>query len=845
MSQRVDDLLAELTLDEKASLTSGVDMWHGHGVGRLGLSALKVSDGPVGVRGDRWVGTTSACAPCGTALGSTWNPELVGEVGRVLGEEAQSKSVDILLAPTVNLHRNPLAGRNFECYSEDPFLTARAAVAFIDGVQSTGVGACIKHFVANDSEYQRHTISSEVGERALRELYLVPFETAIRETDVMSVMSAYNRLNGTYCAEHHWLLNEVLKDEWGFDGLVISDWWGTMSPESAEGGLDLEMPGPAKHLGPGVAERVRSGDLDQAVLDEAVRRILVVSERAGLLDAPERPVERSVDLPEHREVLRRAAQEAVVLLRNDPPAGDHGRADGAVPVLPLDLGSIRRIALIGPGADVPAALGGGSAAVNPHHVVTVLDGLRAALPDEVELTHDIGVSAYRNAPPIDSRRLRPTIGPQEGADAVDRAQGLTVEYFTNRSLEGEPAHVERIASPRLTWMGADAAPGVSTDDFSLRLRGTFVADTAGEHTFALVTGGTGGRVILGGETILDNYSGQEPGTAFFGLGSAEIRATVQLAEGEARELVGEFTGYEGLQVAAFLIGHLPPLPANSIEKAAAAAAEADVAIVVVGLNQDSETEGEDRTSMSLPGDQDELLRAVIAANPATVVLVNAGSVVDLSATDGAAALAQTWYLGQETGHAIASLLVGEVSPSGRLPTSYGRREQDWSSYLNYPGDAGQVLYGEELFMGYRGFDRMDIEPLFPFGHGLTYSTFTWSDATLSVDSLSVDDLQSGATATLSVEVSNTGARTAAEVVQCYVHDVESSMTRPDQELRGFTKVELAPGDSATASIPLDLRSFAAWDPTSGSWLVEPGMFEVRAAASSRDIRSVVELEVTA
>ncbi|CAN5570869.1 glycoside hydrolase family 3 C-terminal domain-containing protein [soil metagenome] len=829
MSSRVESLLADLTVDEKASLTSGVDMWHGHAVERLGIPALKVSDGPVGVRGDRWVGTTSACAPCGTALGATWNPELVSEVGRVLGEEARSKSVDILLAPTVNLHRNPLAGRNFECYSEDPFLTARAAVAFIDGVQSTGVGACIKHFVANDSEYQRHTISSQVGERVLRELYLVPFETVMAETEVISVMSAYNRLNGTYCAEHHWLLEEVLKGEWKFDGLVMSDWWGTMSPESAGGGLDLEMPGPAKQLGPTVAERIRAGELDEAVLDEMVRRLLSVTERLGLLDADPRGPERSEDLPEHREILRRAAQESVVLLRNDA-------VDGA-PVLPLDVASLTSVAVIGPNSNVDSALGGGSAAVNPHHVVTVLDGLRAALPDSVRITHEVGVNAFRTAPPIDPRRLRPT-------DATPATNGLTVEYFANRDFAGEPTVVEHAASPRLTWMGAYAAPGVPTDNFSVRLRGLFVADTTGEHTFSLVTGGTGGRVTLGDDVILDNYAGQEPCTAFFGLGSAEIRATVPLQAGETREIVGEFTGYEGLQVAAFLIGHLPPIPEDGIAAAARAAADADVAIVVVGLNQDSETEGEDRVSMSLPGDQDDLLRAVIAANPRTVVLVNAGSVVDLTAAEGAAALAQTWYLGQETGTAVADLLLGDANPSGRLPTTYGRREQDWSSYLNYPGEAGQVLYGEELYMGYRGFDRSQIEPLFPFGHGLSYTTFAWGDASLSTGELALADLSSDAALTVSIDVTNTGDRAGAEVVQCYVHDVDSTLRRPDQELRGFAKVQLEAGQTATVQIPLTFRSFAAWNPETSEWTVEPGEFEIRVGASSRDRRDTVSVKVT-
>ncbi len=828
MSQRVDDLLSALTLDEKASLTSGVDMWHGHAIGRLGIPALKVSDGPVGVRGDRWVGTTSACAPCGTALGATWNPELLRQVGAVLGAEAITKSVDILLAPTVNLHRNALAGRNFECFSEDPHLTARSAVAVINGIESTGVGACIKHFVANDSEYQRHTISSEVGERVLRELYLIPFEAAVAETSITSVMSGYNRLNGTYCAENRWLLTDVLRSEWGFDGIVISDWWGTMSSESASTGLDVEMPGPAKFMGSKLAELVNSGELDESVVDDMVRRILTTYEKLGLLDAGDRPAETSVDSVEHRAVLRRAAQEAIVLLRNDPV--------GDTPLLPLSP-TLRRVAVIGPNADVPAALGGGSAAVNPHHVTTVLDGLRHALGDDVEIVHEIGVSAYRNIPPIDRRRVKATV---DG----ELVEGVLVEYFANRNLEGTPTHVEVAASPRLNWMGDDAAPGVRTDDFSLRLSATFTADVPGRHTFSLVTGGTGGRVLIDGETILDNYAGQVPGTAFFGLGSAEVTAGVDFDAGQSRQLVCEFTGYEGLAVAALMVGHLPPVPADGIARAAAAAADADLAIVVVGLNQDSETEGEDRDSIKLPGQQDELLEAVIEANPSTVVLVNAGSAVDLSSAAAAPALAQIWYLGQEAGLAVADVLTGSVSPSGRLPTTLGEREQDWPSYLNYPGSSGKVLYGEELFMGYRGFDRLGIDPAFCFGHGLSYSEFTWSEPLLNTESISLGSLRDGSVVNLQVQVANIGAMTAADVVQVYVHDELSTLTRPDQELRAFTKVELAPGESTNVELSLDFRSFASWDPELGTWAIEPGRFQIRVARSSRDVVAQVKLDVT-
>lgn len=832
MSDRVEQLLGQLDLDEKASLTSGVDMWHGHGVERLGLVALKVSDGPVGVRGDAWVGTSSACTPCGTALGATWDVGLLEEVGRVLGEEALSKAVDIVLAPTVNLHRNPLAGRNFECLSEDPHLTARAAVALIRGVQSTGVGACIKHLVANDSEYERHTMSSEVSERVLRELYLAPFEAAVVDADVVSVMSAYNRLNGTYCGEDPWLLTEVLRGEWGFDGIVVSDWWALKSDESLDAGLDLEMPGPPRHSGPRLAERVRAGELDPAVLDDAVRRLLGTMERLGVLDLDERAEERSEDLPAHRSVLRRAARDAIVLLRNDD-------VDGA-PALPIDPSTVRRVAVIGPNADVAAVLGGGSAAVNPHHVVTVLDGLRAAFGPDVEVVHRIGVTTARTAPPVDRRRTRPALADQG-------AEGLTVEYFANRELAGDAVATAHVVSPRMVWLGNDPAPGVPAGGFSMRLRGTFTADVAGAHTFALIAGGTGGRLFVDGERVLDNFEDRRPGTAFFGLGSEEVRASVDLDAGQEVDLVAEFVSHEGLAVAAFLLGHLPPVGADGIGEAAAAAADSDVAVVVVGLDQDSETEGEDRLTLDLPGRQDELVRAVCAANPRTVVLVNAGSVVDLDCADDAAAIAQTWYLGQETGAAVADVLTGAHSPSGRLPTTYGRRLEDWPSWLNYPGEAGRVLYGEELFMGYRGFDERGTEPRWCFGHGLTYTTFEWGPARVDREELPIagdDPDRRAVAATVRVDVTNTGSRAAAEVVQCYVHDGSGQLRRPDQELRAFAKVHLAPGETATVELDLDERAFAAWEPVAGRWTVFAGDVELRLGPSSRDLRAVLPISVT-
>lgn len=834
---RIDELLSGLTLDEKAAITAGVDMWHGAAVDRVELPSIKVTDGPVGARGARWVGTRSACGPCGSALGATWDPEVVREVGRLLGSEARAKRSNVLLAPTVNLHRYPLAGRNFECYSEDPLLSAALAVAFVDGVQSTGVGACIKHFVANDSEHERHTISSEVGERVLRELLLVPFEAAV-EAGVVSVMSAYNRLNGTYCSEHSWLLRDVLKGEWGFDGVVMSDWWGTQSSASVEGGQDLEMPGPARHTGAATAQRVRDGELDESVLDDQVRRLLLLAERTGVFSNEPGAEESQSEVPAHRDVLRRAGSSAIVLLRNDP-------VDGA-PLVPLPLGRIRRLAVIGPNAAGTALLGGGSAAVNLHRADSILDGLLEALAEpiaagEIDVVHEPGVDATRTAQPVPPDQIRPA-RPQEGA------VGVTVEYFANRDLAGEPAVVENHTNTKLMWMDDDVVP---SSGFSVRISGTLTARQDGLHTFGLVTGGTG-RLLLDGEVLLDNTEDRRPGAAFFGLGSEEIRADVELVAGSEYELVGEFRSFRDLAVGALLIGMVAPTPPDAVERAVSAATDADAVVLALGLNADWETEGEDRASMELPGGQADLARRVIEANPATVVLVNAGAPVHLDGTEGAAALLHTWYLGQETAGAVADVLLGAVDPGGRLPTTLGRREADWPSFLNYPGDAGRVLYGEELHLGYRGFDARGTVPLFPFGHGLSTTSFEWGAPTTSAGSVTVAEL-TGRTAlspdasgvVVRLGVTNVGDRAGSDVVQVYVHDQHSTLRRPEQELRGFAKVHLGPGETQEVRIVLGRRAFAAWDPGAGDWAVEPGRFELRVARSSRDVHAVIDLEVSA
>jgi beta-glucosidase len=471
--------------------------------------------------------------------------------------------------------------------------------------------------------------------------------------------------------------------------------------------------------------------------------------------------------------------------------------------------------------------------VAPHHEDSVLDGLRAALGGAVEVMHERGVDADRTAQPIPSPQCRPT-------RAQDGDTGVTVEYFANRELAGEPVLVERHSTTRLVWIDDDTIP---SGGFSVRATCTFTALDSGLHTFGLVTGGTG-RLLLGGEVLLDNTEDRRPGTAFFGLGSEEVRAHVHLEAGDERELVAEYVSFEGLAAGVLQIGYVAPLPEDAFERAVAAAAAADVAVVVAGLSSDWETEGEDRADLSLPGGQHELIRAVAAANPRTVVLLNAGAPVSLDGTESVPALAQIWYLGQETAGAVADVLLGAVAPSGRLPTTLGRRLEDWPSYLNYPGEDDRVLYGEELFMGYRGFDAKRVEPTYCFGHGLSTTTFDWGTPTASSSAVRRDELDDGATVEVRVAVTNTGDRAGAEVVQLYVADPVSTLRRPPQELKGFAKVHLEPGERREVAIALDRRSFAAWDPGTGDWVVEPGAFELHVSRSSRDVAATIPLEVT-
>lgn len=687
METRVEDLLGRLTLEEKISLLHGDSKFTTAAIPRLGLPRRWLSDGPHGVREDigpdTWqpAGRTddfSTCFPCGLALAATWNPEVAYAEGATIGEEARARGKHIMLGPAVNIMRSPLCGRNFEYMGEDPFLTSRLAVGYIRGEQSQGVASCVKHFAVNNQETERNSVDVEVDERTLREIYLPAFRTAVQEAGVWTVMGAYNKLRGEFCCENDYLLNQVLKGEWGFKGLVVSDWNAAHNTRGvALGGLDLEM-GTEKRaydnffLATPFAEALRKGEIPMAVLDDKVRRNLRVMFATHVLDgrAPG-----SINTKAHQETARRVAEEAMVLLKNDGGA------------LPLDAAKLQSIAVIGENATRLQAHGGQSSEIKAFYEITPLAGILQRVGRQVNVTYALGY----DTPVGSARSTRP------------------------------------------------AGPG-------------------------------------------------------------------------------------------------PMVPAAELaDRAVQAARAADVVIFVGGLNHDQngDTEGSDRRDMKLPSGQDELIGRIVRANPRTIVVLAAGSPVEMG--DWLAkvpAVLQAWYSGMEGGNALARVLFGDVTPSGKLPCTFPKKLADSPAHAlgAFPGKDGVVRYEEGLLVGYRWFDTKQIEPQFPFGHGLSYTTFGYSGLKL------VPAADRENVATVELEVTNTGGRDGSEVVQVYVHQAHPSGPRPARELKGFRKIALNVGEKQTVSIPLGREAFAFYDPARRGWVAEADDFTISVGSSSRDLR---------
>jgi beta-glucosidase len=815
LKKRIEDLLRLMTLEEKVSMLSGIDFWHTQSIEHLGIPSIKVTDGPYGDRtmaDDNPNYTLPAtCFPTGVAMAASWNTELIHRVGIALGEETRARGCAVLLGPCVNIHRSPLGGRNFESFSEDPCLSSRLTVAYITGVQSRRVGVSVKHFALNNSEFERMTISSEVGERAVREIYFPSFEKAVKEAGAWTVMCSYNRVNGTYASENNWLLTGILKDEWGFKGLVMSDWFAVHSTApAANSGLDLEMPGPTRYFGHKLTETVRNGEVDEKTLDDKIRRILKVIIDTGTFDEKPAVSGQIPDFPEHRELAREVAEESIVLLKNDNN------------VLPLKK-SVRSIAVIGPNAAEARIEGGGSSAVEPYYKVSPLEALKKKCGKKIKISYEPGCPNNIATLPLSLDYLLSGKGGKPG---------LMGEYFSNNDLAGKPAAARLDTSFKFRWMdGTAPVPGIKNDDFSIRWQGIFTAKETGKYKFGLATNGWG-RIYIADKLVCGNW-GERADNEF--LQSVETVGEFTMESGKSYPIKIEFCKniYSHSPARSLRIGCDIPLPHDILERAVRAAAGSDVAIVFAGLTEEYESEGFDRKDMDLPVPQRELIGKVAAANPNTVVVLNNGSPLAMEPwIDNVPAVVEAWYTGQECGNAIAAVLCGDANPSGKLPDTFPRRLEDNPAFINYPGEGGKVLYGEGIYVGYRYYDAKKIEPLFPFGHGLSYTSFAYSNLRISPTELKMGDKIN-----VSIDIKNVGKVPGKEVVQFYVRDIASRVQRPPKELKAFRKVSLLPGEIKKVEFILEKEALSFYDPALKQWVAEPGEFEIQIGSSSRDIRA--------
>ncbi|MBL7256143.1 beta-glucosidase family protein [Paractinoplanes lichenicola] len=787
----VEHLIARLTLEEKVSLLAGQDFWSLPAIERIGLRSLVMSDGPIGVRGVGWAPDDPSIAlPSPTALAAAWDVELAERAGQLLGQESRRKGVHLLLGPTVNLQRTPLGGRHFECYSEDPLLSGEIAVGFVRGVQRHGVGTTVKHLVGNDFETDRMEVDVRIGERALREIYLAPFERVV-ESGGWGVMSAYNGVNGHSMAQNGRIQDEILKREWGFDGVVVSDWRAARSTTGAAlGGLDIAMPALESPWGEKLVSAVRAGEVPEESIDDKVRRVLRLAQRVGVLDggpAVTPPAELDGDA-----IAREVAARSFVLVRNENYT------------LPLEPAALTKVAVIGALATDARVLGGGSAQVSPPHVISPLTGLELALSG-VDVEYAVGA---------DPRPFLPAAHGPGWAPTTATVGSHTLELETTA----------------LRWIGSLPGGLDPADVEEIRLETTFTPLEGGEHTFAVSGFGTFELLVNG--TSLYEGTLHPPGAtrADLLLSPREQRVTATLEAGVAVPVVLRQTIARGLaHTVSSTLGHRPPGPDADglIAEAVELAAGADVAVIVVGTTEQVESEGFDRTSLALPGRQDELVSRVAAANPRTVVVVNAGSPVLMPWSDEVAATLLTWFPGQEAGAALADVLLGTTEPGGRLPTTWPRREEDCPVLAIEPRD-GVVTYEEGVFVGYRGWLRSGVAPLYAFGHGHGYTTWQYDEMTVT---------ETEAVITLT----NTGARSGREVVQLYVGPSPVDPSRPERWLAGFENVEALPSETVTVRIPLPPRTFEIWE--NDSWARRPGDYRVIAAHALDDPRLTAKLTV--
>lgn len=799
IEDRVNDLLARMTLEEKiAQLGGDQSAMATPDNERLGIPGFKMGDGPNGVR---WGNST--CFPSLSALAATWDPALVERTAAAMGREFRAKGRYVALGPCINLVRDPRGGRSFETMGEDPFLLARLTAAYVRGMQSQRVIATAKHFACNNQENGRGSADVQVPERSLREMYLPAFRAAVQEGGAWAIMSAYNLVRGEHCTQNRYLQVDILKKEWGFPGIVMSDWGACHATvEAINGGLDVEMPH-ANFFGQPLLDAVKDGRVPEETLDEAVRRCLRAKFWAGIFEQPVEPDESAVNTPETQALVRDVARRAIVLLKNERD------------LLPLDPAALKSIAIIGPNAAEPRHCGGGSSYISPPYSVTVLDGIKNRVGDGVQVTFVQGCQLR----PLDSLDpLHPTL--LEPPDAAPGQHGLLGEYFNNPGLEGEPVLTRVDPEINFDWGGGSPGPGVNNDLFSVRWRGILTPRVTGNYVLGCASD-DGFRLYLDGKRVIDDWRDHGVETKAAGF---------DLEAGRTYEIVIEFYENRGEAVCR-LGGVVPGEDRDPFREAREAAAAADVAIVAVGTSARIESEGHDRPSLKLVGEQDDLIREVWRTNRRTVVLSLSGSAVLMEPwIEYVPAALQCWFPGQEAGNAIADILFGDYNPGGKLALTFPRSDEQLP-----PFDSNYETPAESR--GYRYYEAQGLEPRFPFGYGLSYTRFTYGGLRVTPEVLTGEALAAGEQVRVSVDVENVGRRAGDEIVQLYVGDVQSRLPRPPKELKGFQRVTLQPGEKKTVMISLGPDALSYYDPDAAEWVAEPGEFEILVGASSRDIKA--------
>ena len=793
VEKRVEALLSQMTIEEKITLIGGTKDFYTKPIARLGIPSFRMSDGPMGVHD---YGPTTAY-PAGIALAASWDVDLAKRVGIAMGNDARARGVHFILGPAMNIYRAPMCGRNFEYFGEDPFLASRMAVGVIAGIQGQDVIATAKHFAANNQEFDRYNVSSDVDERTLREIYLPAFEASVKEAKVGAVMNSYNPLNGVHTTQNSHLNNEILKKEWGFDGILMSDWDSTHDGiAAANGGLDLEMPSPTFMNQATLLPAIKAGQVSEATIDDKVRRILRKAIEFGFFDRPQLDSDIPLYNEQSRAIALEEARSGMVLLKN---SGN---------ILPLDKNRIRTIAVVGPNAFPSVPGGGGSSQTQPFNSVSFLEGISHYAGDRVRVLY------AEDVPPLDEVF--------DNADFRTAAQGgesgLRGEYFSNENLQGNPVLSRTDKHINFIWESGSFAPNEPTDHFSARWSGVFVPKQTGDYKF-VSSSDDGVRLYLDDEAVINDWQSHAETLDTY---------TKRLEAGHIYKIRFEYFEFVGGATARFGV---ISAEAGIGRQTKALAAKVDVVIVCVGFSPASEGEGADRT-FQLPGGQDELIRQMVAVNKNTIVVLTAGGNIDMTRwIDSIQGLIHAWYPGQEGGTALAQVLFGDYSPSGKLPVSFERKWEDSATYNSYYPKNGEkrVAYSEGIFLGYRHFDRSTTKPLFPFGFGLSYTTFAYSGLKVAPSS---GDL--AGPVTVSFDVRNSGSREAYEVAQVYVGDDHASVPRPVKELKGFARVLLKPGETRRVDIPLDRRAFSFYDVRKGEWSAEPGRFSILVGGSSSD-----------